>query len=482
MHIHLVIVQPENYVHSLGFLDTSDYLQFWLQKQGFRVTLGKNRLRHGAVNVVFGAHLGFHREWLEPKYCAFFFNLEQIGQGGAHISEAYEALLKSGPIIDYHPANVVAYRSDIKSVPIIPFLNAPYLNPDTTEIRLKDRNIDLLFFGSINAERKAFIKRIEKTGLDVAVFDKPTYYHERDEYVRHAKAVINTSFYESARFEQVRAFNVLSQGTAFISYLQPGQKIDEDFRDPVFWIDDKNFNSFFKEEFGKKEWCLSAEQKYFRWRETNPNKAMTNLIDIFQTRWQKYLGLNALINLPKKVVQAQDGRYFQDALNLSPNEIDDADLTIDLCSQINWPWTGVSRWGESIRLDVEQLQKIVIRHAPESEASWQSLCSNAMKLLEVNGHLILELPIEELDLSGPQGPKIKSGKQVLDTYMNKFWRAGNWAYRLAYVQSAYVDTQNQPCAQEHAIGGQFILVKRPTTSQERTAARVSLPNFGRNIR
>jgi hypothetical protein len=125
MQIHLVIVQPDRYVHSLGFLDTADYLQYWLQQQGLQVTVAKNRLRYDAVNLVFGAHLGFDPQWLDTSFCTFFFNLEQIGRGGAVVSAEYQALLRTGPVIDYHPANVAAYRDDAGSVPLVPFLNAP---------------------------------------------------------------------------------------------------------------------------------------------------------------------------------------------------------------------------------------------------------------------------------------------------------------------------------------------------------------------
>lgn len=481
MQIHLVIVQPEQYVHSLGFLDTADYLQYWLQKRGLAVSVSKNRLRHDAVNLVFGAHLGFHPQWFGSTYCTYFFNLEQIGQGGAQVSPAYHALLSSGPVIDYHPLNVGAYRSNPKSVPLIPFLNAPYLNPDETQTQLTERPIDLLFFGSINAERKAFLKRIEKTGIDIAVFDSPTYYQERDNYVRQAKAVINTSFYSSARFEQVRAFNVLSQGTAFISFLQPGQKVDENFRDHVFWVDDQNFEMFFKEQFGKEAWCIEAQQKFSRWQLTNPDQSINELIEILQKSWQKHITRPASMSQPKQLVQADDGRYFQDALNLSPYEIDEADLTLDLCRQQKWPWTGVSKWGQSLQLGVEQLEQIVIQHSPENDAAWKFLLANAMQLLKENGYLIFEMPLEYLDVSGLQGPQVKSGRKVIDSFTDRFWRGSQLTHRLMHVQSAYLDAQGQPCAKENAHNGRIVLIKRVTTPQERTMARVALPNFGRNI-
>ncbi len=481
MQIHLVIVQPDNYVHSLGFLDTADYLQYWLEKHGLKVTMAKNRLRHDAVNLVFGAHLGFLPQWLEAPFCTFFFNLEQIGQGGAKVSPAYQALLKSGPVIDYHTANVASYRSNLESVPLIPFLNAPYLNPEPSMVRLAERPIDLLFFGSINAERKAFINRIEKTGLDVAVFDSPTYYHERDKFVHQAKAVINTSFYASARFEQVRAFNVLSQGTAFISYLQPGQKIEEDFREHVFWLDDKNFTVFFKEEFGKKKWCLEAQQKFDRWKQTNPDQSIENCINVLQRRWRKHTSNQKVVHRPLRIVQSEDGRYFHDAINLSAYEADEPDLTMNLNCQQSWPWVGFTRWGQSIQLERMQIEQIVIRQSPESISEWQNLLSHAVTLLKENGRLIFELPISQLDTSGQQGPTFKSGKSVIDCFAEKFWRSRNFNYRLVQIQSTYLDEDGKTCSKEKSQYGRFVMVKRITTSHERTLARVASPNFCQNF-
>lgn len=480
MKIHLVIVQPDHYVHSLGFLDTADYMQYWLRQQGMQVTVAKNRLRHDAVNLVFGAHLGFHPQWLEAPFCTYFFNLEQIGQGGAQLSPAYHALLRSGPVIDYHPSNVAAYRSHTASVPLIPFLNAPYLNPEISEVRLSERPIDLLFFGSINAERKAFLQRIEKLGLDVAVFDSPTYYQERDAYVRQAKAVINTSFYASARFEQVRAFNVLSQGTAFISYLQSGQKIDEDFRDPVFWIEDKSFDVFFKEQFGKDDWCTAAQQKYSRWKQTQPHQAMTQLIQQMQDRWQRHLANPKASSQPTHLIQAEDGRYFQDALNLSPHALDEADLTMDLCDAQTWPWSGTSHWGQPLQIATDQFEKIVFRRLPETIHQWRNLLANAMQLLVEDGHLVLELPLTQMDISSEQGPLLNSGGYALDSYMNRFWRSGSIEHRFDLSLTVYMDAKGQPCQKNQAQAGRIVLTKRATTSKERTLARVAMPSFGRN--
>ena len=84
-NVHLCIVQPLGYVHSLGFLDQARFFRHQFRRMGADVTLAKNRLRHDAVNFIFGAHLGFDAD-LRARYTCVFVNLEQLGLGGAAVS------------------------------------------------------------------------------------------------------------------------------------------------------------------------------------------------------------------------------------------------------------------------------------------------------------------------------------------------------------------------------------------------------------
>jgi hypothetical protein len=181
------------------------------------------------------------------------------------------------------------------------------------------------------------------------------------------------------------------------------------------------------------------------------------------------------------LVQVEDGQYFQDALNISPYEFDEPDLTMDLCKPQTWPWTGIDRWGQSLSLNTQQLEKILIRQMPASDLAWQALCENTMQLLADNGHLIFELPISELDISEKNGPHFKSGKKIIDSFTDRFWRGIGLTHRLAYVQMVYADEHGQPCSKELARTGRIVLIKRVTTAKERTMARVHAPNFARII-
>ncbi len=200
--IHLCIVQPPGYVHSMALLDAALYFRHQLRGLGAEVSVAKNRLRHDAVNLIFGAHLGFSSEMIRT-FCCVFVNLEQLGDGGSALPAEYLESLRNVPVIDYDAGNVAAYSRDSNGVPLISFGYAPYLGSMAQEAApLDKRPIDLLFFGSMNPRRKRIIERIERTGRTVAAFDGPVYGPERDAVIVQARAVLNCHYYDSARFEQ----------------------------------------------------------------------------------------------------------------------------------------------------------------------------------------------------------------------------------------------------------------------------------------
>ena len=480
MKINLVIVQPENYVHSLGFLDAAMYLRYWFESLGHQVLIRKNRLQYDSVNIIFGAHLGIHPSWMDSKFCTFIFNLEQIGEGGADVSDAYANLLRSARVIDYHTQNVRNYRPDSwMEVPLLPFWNAPYLNPDHLVMDFSQRPIDLLFFGSINSERKNFLRRIERAGWDVAVFDSPTYFDERDQYVRQAKAVVNMSYYSSARFEQVRAFNVLSQGTAFISYLLPTQSIPSDFFEPVFWINESNLEKFFIEEFSTPKWCHHAQEKYMSWIGTDPRPALNKVLSNLEKAWSRHMQtINFSPINPVQIVQSNDGSYFQDSVNISPFECNDADLPFDLRQSLEWPWVGLSKRGQYLQLQQGQIERIVIHDSPLDLSQWRAVLTNAMELLCEAGVLVFELPVEDIAHSGESVCSVLKAHPTLLNFTEKFWRSGQWSHRFDLKAYQTLNDQRQPVDGSIATTCQVIFEKRSTTPRERTLARVHLPDFG----
>jgi hypothetical protein len=265
--VHVVVIQPAGYVHSLGLLDPALYLRHQLGRLGIEVSLGKNRLREDAVNVVLGAHLGFAPRLRERHACVFL-NLEQIGSGGAALPPGYVELLKTSPTADCDPENVSGYASDPGLVPVLPFLHAPYLCAQEPA-PLWDRPIDLLFFGSLNERRARLIERVRACGRNVHVLAAPLYGPERDHLVRQARAVLNCHFYEAARFESIRAHVCLSLGTPLVSEPAGSGGVLPPFQEAVEWFDDSNLEAFFTARFGTEAFFADAQRRLAGWRKTD---------------------------------------------------------------------------------------------------------------------------------------------------------------------------------------------------------------------
>lgn len=74
LRFHLSIMQPDGYVHSKGFLDPAQFARYQFRRLDAGVTIGKNRHREDAINIVFGSHLGFNAK-LKDRYLCVFLDL-----------------------------------------------------------------------------------------------------------------------------------------------------------------------------------------------------------------------------------------------------------------------------------------------------------------------------------------------------------------------------------------------------------------------
>jgi len=289
--LNLTILQPHDYVHSQGLMDVARYFEHQLRGLGASVTISTNELHDDAVNLVFGAHLGFDPA-LAQRFACVLINLEQLGAGGAVVTGAYMDLLRTCAVADYHPANLAAYAHDTADVPVVSFGHAAYLD-GVGPLILQHRPIDLLFFGSMNQRRQKLLQRIESQGCTVTVLSAATYGAERDAAIKQAKAVLNCHYYESARFEQVRAFQCLSMGTPVISECTPQTKnqLPAHFEDAVIWLDDTQIESYFSGTFGRPAFYRQANECVAAFRHPDGVSASrasyARLLDFVKTRFHK---------------------------------------------------------------------------------------------------------------------------------------------------------------------------------------------------
>lgn len=283
-NIHICLISPQGYLHGDALLDPALFFKYQFERFGVVVTFERNLIRRGVVNFVFGAHSGFHLDICKLYSCVVV-NLEQIGNGGANLPSAYLDLLSQGLVVDYDSSNPPAYSVSPSEVPLARFGYAPYLAIDELT-PFEDRPIDLLFFGSMNNRRRRLIDLIESTGRRVTVAPFPLYGPERDQLIRSSKAVVNIPFYESARFEQVRAFLCLSLGTPVLS-----ERLSDIFPSPVFedyvtWFQETEINKLFGEDFGTPEFYKKVSQQVEFFKNTEPVEEFNQLMAFASGVWE----------------------------------------------------------------------------------------------------------------------------------------------------------------------------------------------------
>jgi SAM-dependent methyltransferase len=480
--VHIALIQPLGHLPALGLVDPARYLRHQLRRFGTEVTLAKNRLRADALNIVLGAHLGFAPDWAQRHACVFF-NLEQLGDGGATLDADYLALLRRSAVADYDNANVAAYLGadgDAADVPVVPLLHAPYLERADT-LPLRQRPIDLLFFGTMNDRRRAFLDRVEACGLQVATFDHPVYGEERDAYVRQAKAVLNCHYYASSRFEQARVSHCLSLGTPVIAERRGAGAPHPAFDDAVFWLDDgPGFERFFRERFGTEAFFADASARLARWRTHDPVDAYAGLMafgaGVFQVHAQRQ-GSDpwrpALVNL------GSGKDYKPGWLNVDVLDRAEPDVVLDLGQPVAWPVRAPLRFGGEVVLEPGSVQALYANNVLEHVPDLPTLMGNALELLAEGGLFEIEVPYERALTAWQDPTHVRALNEKSWLYYTEwFWYLGWFEHRFEITAASWLDGQLRDCAQDGAEFMRVTLKKVATSAHERTVARAMRPDFG----
>ncbi|WP_374316709.1 methyltransferase domain-containing protein [Aquabacterium sp.] len=476
--IHLCIIQPAGYVHALGFLDQARYFRHQFRRMGAEVSLAKNRLRHDAVNIVFGAHLGFDPS-LRDRYSCIFVNLEQLGQGGAAVGADYVRLLSGSAVIDYDAGNVGAYTSHTDDVPIVPFLYAPYLDKHDW-VPLESRPIDVLFIGSMNARRKAMIERIEAQGVQVAVFDSPLYGPERDDFIRQAKCVFNAHFYETSRFEQARVSHCLSLGTPVVSERGPLTQPHAAFEHAVSWVAESDLERFFAQEFGTALFFEQARQGLMAFQDSDPIEAYADVL-AFAAGYGKVHQEQRSQALwrPNRINLGSGKDYKPGWLNIDILERAQPDLLLDLGREVSWPVQASTSFGGDMLLEAGHAELIYANNVLEHVPDLPALMGNCLALLKTGGRFIIEVPYEHAPTAWQDPTHIRAlNERSWIYYTDWFWYLGWFDYRFRQDHFVYLDDKLQECPRERAAFMRVALTKVETTPKERTVARVMRADFG----
>jgi SAM-dependent methyltransferase len=477
--VHLCVIQPPGYVHSMALLDAALYFRHQFQQLGAEVSVAKNRLRADAPNLVFGAHLGFDAG-LVRNFCCLFVNLEQLGADGSRMPPAYLELLRASHVIDYDRANIETYARPHADIPLVSFGFAPYLAQDGAGLPLDERPFDLLFFGSMNARRQQIIDRVERTGRTVVSFDAPIYGPERDAFIRQSRAVLNCHHYDSAVFEQVRAFQVLSLGTPLVSERTERTRPGSAFEHTVNWFDAQSLEEFFTRDYPGAQFAQRFEAQLQAFRHADPREEYAPVLDFALAAHGAARSIQRAPAVPQRLLHIGSGKDYRPGwLNIDIQASAQPDVLVDLSRDLQWPAHFASPfWGE-VTLQAGATDLVYANNVLEHVGDLPTLMRNCLELLRVGGLMVIEVPYER-SLGAWQDPTHVRAMNEHSWlyYTDWFWYLGWFEHRFKVREFKWLDGALKPCEQAVAAFMSVTLEKIPTTVAERMTARTVRPDFG----
>jgi SAM-dependent methyltransferase len=476
--VHLCIVQPVGDVSPLGFLDQARFFRYQFRRLGAEVSIGKNRLRHDAVNFVFGAHLGFDPALRERHTCVFV-NLEQLGDGGKPVSAAYLDLIATSAVVDYEASNLAAYAASGIKVPIVSFAEAPYL-AQPAGLALEKRPIDILFFGAVNERRRRLIAQIEAAGRTVAAPRGLIFGPERDGLIAQAKVVFNCHYYETARFEQARVFHCLSMGTPVVSERAPSTAPPVQFEDSVFWVPTDEVGSFFADRFGAPGFADECRAKLASFsRHDVLDQYAQALASGLQEHGERAARMAPGPWRPLRLHIGSGKDYKPGWFNVDILASAQPDAVVDLAQPLSWPLRLSSELAGDVELQPGSLDCIFANNVLEHVPDLPTLMGNCLTLLRTGGELQIEVPYERATTAWQDPTHVRAlNENSWIYYAEWFWYLGWFEARFQVQELGYLDGRLQPCDKDAAHYMRVRLVKVATTLVERTMARTMRADFG----
>lgn len=473
--IHLCIIQPAGAVHALGFLDQARFFRQQFRRLGSVVSISKNRLRHDAINFVFGAHAGFDAGLVERFRCVFV-NLEQLGERGARVPQAYRELLAASMVVDYDATNVAAYR-DVADVPVVSFGHAPYLSGEPVT-PIEARPVDLLFFGSMNERRMSMLQQVEAGGCRVAMLPFGIFGPERDAEIRRAKAVFNCHFYESARFEQARVFQCLSLGTPVISERASNTAPPPQFEDSVFWVASEAIKTFFEHEFRAPDFAEKARGKL---RNFTSHDVLDQYAEVL-ARARRHFATRPGASTPWRPERLHIGSgkdYMPGWFNVDILEQAQPDALLDLSAPLNLPARMDCATVGPVELRADSLTFVYANNVLEHVGDLPRLMTNCLRLLRQGGQMLIEVPYEKARAAWQDPTHVRAfNERSWVYYAEWFWYLGWFESRFKVVSLEYLDERIAITEREHASFMRVRLEKVATSAVERTTARAMRADFG----
>ena len=231
--INVCLIKPKNYIHYLALQELAELIHFSVLELGLKSQITFNYCDNNpsTKNIVLGAHLLNDNLIEDIPENTIIFNTEQIESITENWKKKILNLARKNIIFwDYSQYNLdylsktINIKGKLFQIGYQKELNR--INPNI------DKNIDVLFYGSINARREHIINKLKDRKINVKTLFG-VYGKERDDLIAKSKLILNMHMYDSKIFEIVRVFYLLSNSIPVLTEVGSDTKFNNDFLDLI---------------------------------------------------------------------------------------------------------------------------------------------------------------------------------------------------------------------------------------------------------
>ena len=472
----IVIIRPLGYQHSDAFQEIAKTLRYGLQSLGYNAIITENEFSEASINIILGAHLITEDQINKIPLSSILYNLEQFDSKSLLNATTFR-MFEMFTVWDYSKRNIENFRErgygkQLYHVPI------GYVPELTCIPKASIQDIDVLFYGSMNARREQIIDELKKSGLNVvALFG--VYGEDRDAVISRAKLIINIHFYDSSIVEIVRISYLLANGKAVVAECNEGTEYTDDLKTAVALVPyDQLVDTCI--EFVKNDEKRRLLEK--------------NGFDYFSSKSESIILRNVILeckpaaagiqSVPAKINLGSGKNWQMDYLNIDINDYWKPDIVADISRDfpLNKAIT-TARFG-NITLEEGSFDEIIANDVLEHIRDLIDAMTMCLTLLKVGGVFKIKVPYE-LSCGAWQDPThVRAFNENSWLYYTEwFWYIGWTDARFDLVENNFnltpiglvMQQQNVPLSTiitcPRAVSEmQVVLRKRLLTDDEKKAA------------
>ena len=233
MRYNICLIKPDQYIHSLAFIELAELLLYSLQELGFEIQMQFNQLDDNARNILIGCHLLDTALIKSVPKSSIIINTEQIYADFTNWNLPIMEWVKHFETWDYSERNIIKFHE--LGLERIKHLKIGFQKELVRIPKSSVQDIDVLFYGTMNERRITVVNLLKAAGLKVhTAFG--IYGPERDQLISRSKIVLNNHFYHSHIFEIIRVFYLMTNSVAVVGEVNPSTSIDPIYLNGIYGV------------------------------------------------------------------------------------------------------------------------------------------------------------------------------------------------------------------------------------------------------